>query len=373
MIVNRVRINKAGKPDKEPEVKVYRLTDIEPQFVSLVTAGANRQTKFQVVKAGSCLLCGSIEACGCPAWSRVDKAVPAADATSEDKRQAQMQRAKQYGIEELEAGANLSYPSGDPTTESLYGDPVNLKYPFGRTNNQPDVNRIRNALARFKQAHGTYSQEKSKAVIYSRIVTAALAQGVNVSYDSADPIDRLLPQELVDRLAKNEDEKKSAKTGGSSSKGTENADFCAWLENAAAGIDSLLMDARIESVCSKMVDGARSKSVSKDAQVGDVQSGHSVERLLEKSRQLEKALAKAEEDKLALSGEVRSLKEDNTKLRKERDKYRVQIARLRKGVGGTTALMTGNVRQEKKQAEHGKPEDVRWAAGGDMCKRVGKV
>lgn len=46
---NRVLINKADDGDSGDTI--FRLTQIEPQFVSLVTAGANRQRKFQVVKA----------------------------------------------------------------------------------------------------------------------------------------------------------------------------------------------------------------------------------------------------------------------------------------------------------------------------------
>lgn len=48
MSSTRVIVNKAADNDGET---IFRLTDIEPQFVSLVTAGANRQRKFQVVKA----------------------------------------------------------------------------------------------------------------------------------------------------------------------------------------------------------------------------------------------------------------------------------------------------------------------------------
>lgn len=46
----RVEINKADDEGNGSQ-SVFRLEEIEPQFVSLVTAGANRQKKFQVVKA----------------------------------------------------------------------------------------------------------------------------------------------------------------------------------------------------------------------------------------------------------------------------------------------------------------------------------
>ena len=48
MNVSRTRISKAN--DEGSDEKLFRLTEIEPEFVSLVRAGANRQKAFQVVK-----------------------------------------------------------------------------------------------------------------------------------------------------------------------------------------------------------------------------------------------------------------------------------------------------------------------------------
>ena len=126
-IAKRVSIVKGDDAGKAPEI--FRLTDIEPQFVSLVTAGANRQNKFQVVKADEAEA-EHCEACdvdfvegACPDCGKVsEKTVPPKDAESDEKRDAQKQRAEQYGIEALDEGANLSYPAGDPTIEAKYGD-----------------------------------------------------------------------------------------------------------------------------------------------------------------------------------------------------------------------------------------------------------
>jgi len=167
-----------------------RLVSMDTEEVSLVNMGANGHKEWLLVKVDE----------------ETVKAVPGSDASDEDKRAAQQTRAQKYGIEALESGANLSYPSGDPTTESLYGDPVNLKYPLGYTANTRDAGRIRNAISRFKGNHGSYSKDTSKARIYERIVRAALAEDIDVSYDPEDEIDKLLPADLKTRLAKDEED-----------------------------------------------------------------------------------------------------------------------------------------------------------------------
>lgn len=127
--------------------------------------------------------------------------VPEQDADNEAKREAQKKRSEKYGIEVLEGkGENLSYPAGDPTTEELYGDPVNLKYPLGRENNEVDPDRASNARARFKQNYGTYTSDASLKVIHTRIVEAELKGGVTPDYDPDDNLDKMLPRELKEKL-----------------------------------------------------------------------------------------------------------------------------------------------------------------------------
>jgi len=82
----------------------------------------------------------------------VERAVPKPDATSDSKRKAQKKRSEKYGIEVWEnKGENLSYPKGDPTKETLYGDPVNLKYPVAYDDKKLSLKRANNPRARFKQ------------------------------------------------------------------------------------------------------------------------------------------------------------------------------------------------------------------------------
>ncbi|MDD5542896.1 MAG: hypothetical protein PHX83_06945 [Acidobacteriia bacterium] len=183
-----------GCKPKKPEEKdddVTRLTNVRPFYISLVDYGANhggRDHHFALKSTGA-----------------IAKRVPDADAENEDKQKALAERATSYGIEAREDAA-LSYPADSPTTEAMYGDPVNLKYPTGDASNTVDVGRIRNALARFKQAYEEYKKDSSRARVYARIVRAALDNGVEVSYDENDPVDSLLPADLKAELQKPKEE-----------------------------------------------------------------------------------------------------------------------------------------------------------------------
>lgn len=57
---------------KKPE-RIYRLEDIDAQFVSLVHAGANRQKEFLVVKAERCNACGAMVTLGPDGYARCEK------------------------------------------------------------------------------------------------------------------------------------------------------------------------------------------------------------------------------------------------------------------------------------------------------------
>jgi hypothetical protein len=120
----------------------------------------------------------------------VTNVVPDADASNEEKRDAQKDRSDQYGIEALETNANLTYPSDGPKTEAEYGDPVNLKYPLDTKE------RANNARSRFKQNADTYDEDESKKVVHSRIIKAQIDFGSEPSFDSEDPLDAMLPSDI---------------------------------------------------------------------------------------------------------------------------------------------------------------------------------
>jgi len=177
--------------------EVKRCVEMFTDEVSIVTRGANGHKEFLMVKADEEGELGAV------VEEDVEKQVPDKSANRDQKVKAQASRATKYGIEILPKGSNLSYPAGDPTTEALFGDPVNLKYPLAYAGaTKPDPGRTRNAIARFKQNSSAYSKNASKQRVYERIVRAALSAGIKVSFDAKDPVDALLPSDLKTRLQK---------------------------------------------------------------------------------------------------------------------------------------------------------------------------
>lgn len=121
-----------------------------------------------------------------------------------DLTKAREECSRKYGIESL--SGDIAMIQNAPTEESLYGDPVNVKYILGKADDKIDVDLIKSAMIEFKKDHTNYINDESKARIYERIVRAALSQKIDVKYNSEDPLDNLLPNELKDRLSKKMDE-----------------------------------------------------------------------------------------------------------------------------------------------------------------------
>ena len=197
----------------------HRLTDIDVEEVSIVDRAANKHT-FIVVKRN------------------VGKASAPTKGTDKEKlRSMQKSRAKEYGIEILESGSNLSFPSGYPTRLVEYGDPTNLKFPVDT------VKRARNARVRFKQFAGNYKKTSSKRVVHERIVRAELKFGIKPKYDSKDPLDKLLPSSLRERMEEvtNKSEDKEMNIIDSIAKSlTQMTAFAELLKEAATQEDGTL-------------------------------------------------------------------------------------------------------------------------------------
>lgn len=126
------------------------------------------------------------------------KVVPPSDATNDEKRTAQEKRAEKWGIEvQRGKGEKLTFQAGEPTDENDYGDPVNLHFTISIESE------ARSARARFKShADEMYEKRRSKEIVHERIVRRMLKFGMDVSFDSDDPLDTLLPSDLKDRLSK---------------------------------------------------------------------------------------------------------------------------------------------------------------------------
>lgn len=293
--------------DKEKEKKIRRLTEIVATHVSLVDKGANWggvRHHFVLKNADD-----------------VEKRVPPADASPEDKRDAQMARSRQYGIEALESGANLSYPAGDPTTESLYGDPANLKYPFGYSDNQKSAERSRNALSRFKGNYKTYQKESSRARVYERIVRAALSLGIDVSYDPSDAVDALLPGDLKGRLAKSE----PANADANKQEVNDMAEDLIKQQAEVASMTAQLAILRMEKEFSAIKEQA---ALAKAA-----------EKKEEPKVEVEKAEAKAEPEP---AEKVVKRDDEIAQLKKKLAEQKRTIAELRSDLGTSSVMTPGN-------------------------------
>jgi len=179
------RATRPRKADEEPdedEVKVNRLTGGVTHKVDIVDRAANKR-RFLVLKRD-----------GTKATKQGDLA-PSDSASDEDLRDLRDKRSKHYGIESLASGA-LRFPKDYPTNLDEYADPVNLGYPIDTEA------RAANARVRFKQNHGEYSKDESKAVVHERIIRAELQLGIEPSFDPDDDLDAMLPADLKENLSK---------------------------------------------------------------------------------------------------------------------------------------------------------------------------
>ena len=344
----KVQISKADKGDGQKK-KIFRLTEIDPEFVSLVRAGANRQSSFQVVKEDD---------------PEAQKQVPEAGADPDEKRAAQEQRATKYGIEAREDG-NLSYQKDDPTTEAMYGDPVNLKYPFGMSDNEPDSGRLRNALSRFSQARDEYEKKASQVKILARIIEASLKAGIDVSYQEGDEIYEALPNDLKERIKSKDDTDKGDKgddADGGSTDGSE-TDLSSWLDEAGATVETLSLDHAIQAALDGQSDGQPEVSPTASSKANEIgmTGAPPVEKVGEEA---------GEED----PRDVR-IAELESRLKKQKlalSKAKADAIRLKKSVGQTSVLATGEVSTSESQQSDidESPSRGAFKSGNDIAAAV---
>lgn len=116
----------------------------------------------------------------------------------EDRRERlhteQEERARRYGISPKPGGSPTKPADFENVPEDQFADPVNYRYPV-------DAEHVMAALAYFNQPknRGDYSHDE-RVKILARIVEAARACGVEVSYQPEDPVYRDLPEDLKAKL-----------------------------------------------------------------------------------------------------------------------------------------------------------------------------
>jgi len=106
----------------------------------------------------------------------------------------QQQRAEKHSIKPKQGG-NLTKPKEyENIPEDQFADPVNYRYPV-------DAEHVRGALTYFNQPdnRADYSHEE-QVKIMTKILQAALANNLEVSYQPEDPVYRDLPEDLKAKL-----------------------------------------------------------------------------------------------------------------------------------------------------------------------------
>jgi len=305
---------------KTQKGKTFRLENMETQFVSLVRAGANRQTKFMLVKRDN------------------DAALPGVSSSPQDVKSSHEIRAKQYGIEQLGEG-EFFVKQNEPNVEEMYADPVNLKHALGNSENKLDADRIRVALAAFAEDSSSYETDVSKAIIWERIVRAAKEAGVEYVFSADNGLDALLPKELQDELTKDLSPDGESPADESDTKKEEDAakdaEFLALLDSACETVDGMLIDSQIDSALETFVSAPDvapgSGSTQKSAESGNRSDAPS-----DNETELQKQLNKEREERKRLEQEV-------NKSREQTRKHKAAEQRLRASVGKSSALSYGEV------------------------------
>lgn len=173
--------NQAKKPKK-------RLISMDTEEVSVVNAGANGHTEWLIVKGAD--------------GKDVVQGIPVDSASDELKKSALDSRSVKYGIEKMSEGGRLTVGEGLPTSEALYGDPVNLRYPMGDGENQASESVLKDSISQFRKDHAVYEGEVVKSRIFERLVRKGLSLGMSFAHDPEDTINKLLPADITKRLAK---------------------------------------------------------------------------------------------------------------------------------------------------------------------------
>lgn len=112
-----------------------------------------------------------------------------------DAVEAQIARSQQFGIG-VKKGGNISKPSEFAgVADEDFADPVNYRYPV-------DKDHVQAALSYFNvpENRSDYSAEE-QAKILQKIVSSAVAAGVEVKYQAGDAVYKALPEELKVKLA----------------------------------------------------------------------------------------------------------------------------------------------------------------------------
>ena len=139
---------------------------------------------------------------------KIAKAVFEQESEREKLHQAQMERAKKYGISPKPDGHLTKPKEYENIPEDEFADPVNYKYPIDNEEH------VRGALTYFNQPQkreaGGYTTEEA-AKILEKIIRKALSLGITVSWQPEDPAYKALPEEVKEKLEGYQQKSETAK------------------------------------------------------------------------------------------------------------------------------------------------------------------
>lgn len=285
--------NRISKADSNSgDEKVFRLTAIEPEFVSLVRAGANRQKQFQVIKAEEMYVCPE---CG-------HKMAAASD-----------------------AAATVACPKCDGTMKLT------------------QVDESKGGDATGKESESAEAANDNE--------TTGPANG----------------QEGTGKTGGEEDD--GSEADGGSTEGSGN-DLSSWLDEAGAEVETLSLDHAIQRALDGQSDsdaGDPKPTATKAQQIEDAGAPPVVaeEEAEEDGGESERRIAELEAELAKTQGELR-------KARHELTKARAKAARLAKGVGQSSVMLTGEVTTKGDQPGTGDESPTKGAfrSGGDIAAAV---
>jgi hypothetical protein len=260
-----------------------KVTSMETNEVSFVNAGANGYSKWILAKKAEDL----------------------------NLQGSQEERCKKYGIE-ITDSSHDDPPDNGPTAESMFADPVGLRFPLGKKDNSLDADVILKSIGDFKSDTSEYKETLSKSRIYTRLIRAAMSKNIDIDYDQEDDLDKLLPKEVSDLLAKSTDDEDAVTQDESTEDAHDDEDAntdSSWLDNLRKAAEQAAFIQGIKATIDKSVSTPAAESVTElNKDVGNTEEDD------ESENQRIEELTKANDEK---SESLRLLKLELTKAQAE--------------------------------------------------------
>lgn len=320
----KTKIKKSAETMKEGE-KLFRLTEIDPEYVSLVRAGANRQKQFMVVKEDEQGL-GPGGVCVCPECGYTEE-----HATGEKCNEKKCEKCGTV-MTRKEDSAEKIIPGLVPAPRT----PPKVCPNCGEKLPRPTPSKCPNC------GHGLKLADDKEA-----------DSGDSADTDSADKAD----------------DGNRADDNGTPPHAAE--DLAAWLDEAGDKVEDISLDQAIQRALDAQDDGhANDDGASKGAQeIDEDTEPPAVEKIGDEvsgKDELEAQIAK-------LTAELEESRSELRKARREIVSLKAKNARLSKGIGKSSVMLTGEVTAKGEQhtdSENESPSRGAFLSGRDIAAAV---